>query len=76
MPDIKAQSHAFGGETPLQNVFTGLFMSALSALTALFSAIALYASYLASGEAKWSVYVAAAIVSVSLDGRRQVSLWV
>ena len=35
-------------------------MSALSTLAALFSAIALYATYLGSGEAKWSVYVAAA----------------
>lgn len=62
VPDIKGRSGlAFGGETPQQNVFTGLFMSALSALAALFSAIALYATHLGSGDAKWSVYVAAAI---------------
>ena len=61
LPDINGRSRgAFGGETPQQNIFTGLFMSALSALAALFSAIALYATYLGSGDAKWSVYVAAA----------------
>jgi len=62
LPDMKARTRiAFGGETPQQNVFTGLFMSALSALAALFSAISLYATYLGSGDAKWSVYVAAGI---------------
>ena len=40
--------------------FTGLFMSGLSTLAALFSASALYATYLGNGDAKWSVYVAAA----------------
>ena len=61
LPDIKTRTRSgFGGETPQQNIFTGLFLSALSALAALFSAIALYATYLGSGEAKWSVYVAAA----------------
>jgi hypothetical protein len=35
-------------------------MSALSTLAALFSAIALYATYLGGGDAKWSVYLAAA----------------
>ena len=62
LPDIKARrGMAFGGETPQQNLFTGLFMSALSTLAALVSAIALYATYLGSGDAKWSVYLAAAI---------------
>src|SRR5262245_6757389 len=51
---------AFGGETPQQNLFTSLFFSGLSSLAALFSAIALYATYLGSGDAKWSVYFAAA----------------
>jgi len=61
LPDLKARSRsAFGGDTPLQNIFTSLFMSALSAIVALFSAIALYATYLGSSEAKWSIYVAAA----------------
>ena len=31
-------------------------MSAISSLAALFSAVALYATYLGSGDAKWSVY--------------------
>jgi hypothetical protein len=61
IPDIKGRAGiAFGGETPQQNVFTGLFINALSALAALFSAIALYVTYLGTGDAKWSVYVAAA----------------
>jgi hypothetical protein len=61
LPDLKAGSRlAFGGETPQQNIFSGLFMNALSAVTALFSAIALYATYLGSSDAKWSIYVAAA----------------
>jgi hypothetical protein len=61
LPEFKRRSSAaFGGETPQQNVFTGLFMSALSAVVALFSAIALYATYLGTDEAKWSIYLAAA----------------
>jgi hypothetical protein len=61
LPDLKAGSRlAFGGETPQQNIFSGLFMSAFSAVAALFSAIALYATYLGSSNAKWSIYVAAA----------------
>lgn len=61
LPDMKARSRmAFGGETPQQNIFMGLFMSALSTVVALFSAIALYATYLGTAEAKWSVYLAAA----------------
>src|SRR5262249_7835103 len=61
LPDLMAQSRtAFGGETPQQNIFTSLFLSGLSALAALFSAIALYATYLGAGDAKWSVYFASA----------------
>jgi|SRR5215813_401008 len=61
LPDMKARTGiAFGGETPQQNVFTGLFMNALSSLAALFSALALYVTYLGSSDAKWSIYVAAA----------------
>ena len=59
LPALK-RSSAFGGETPQQNVFVNLFMSALSAIVALFSAIALYATYLGTDEAKWSIYLAAA----------------
>ena len=62
LPDLKSGgSLKFGGETPQQNIFTGLFMSALSTVAALLSAIALYATYLGSGDAKWSVYLAAAV---------------
>jgi len=60
LPEFKRRSSAFGGETPQQNIFTGLFLSALSAIVALFSAIALYATYLGTDEAKWSIYLAAA----------------
>lgn len=61
LPEFKRRaSGAFGGETPQENVFMGLFLSALSAAVALFSAIALYATYLGTNEAKWSIYVAAA----------------
>lgn len=61
VPDPKTRSRvAFGGETPQQNIFIGLFMNAISSLAALFSGIALYATYLGSDNAKWSIYVAAA----------------
>src|SRR5215471_8803220 len=61
LPDLKNRTRlAFGGETPQQNIFTTLFLSGLSSLAALFSAVALYATYLGSGNAKWSVYFAAA----------------
>jgi hypothetical protein len=55
LPEFKRKAIAFGGDTPQQNVF----MSALSAVVALFSAIALYATYLGTEHAKWSIYVAA-----------------
>ena len=61
LPDLTNRSRvAFGGETPQQNMFTALFFSGLSSLAALFSAIALYATYLGAGDARWSVYFAAA----------------
>jgi len=41
-----------------------IVFNGLSALLALFSAIALYATYLNTPEAKWSVYVAGACCSV------------
>ena len=60
LPEFKRRSStAFGGETPQQNVFTNLFLSALSAVVAFFSAIALYATYLGTDAAKWSIYLAA-----------------
>jgi hypothetical protein len=61
LSDMKAMNRvAFGGETPQQNIFASLFMSALSTVAALVSAIALYATYLGSSDGKWSVYLAAA----------------
>ena len=60
LPKINSQGRpAFGGQTPQQNLFTSLFMSALSAVVALISAIALYATHLGT-VANWSVYLAAA----------------
>src|SRR5215510_4711564 len=60
LPDINSRTrNTFGGETPQQQIFTSLFMSALSTLAALVSAIALYITYLGNGDAKWSVYLAA-----------------
>ena len=60
LPDLKSRTRStFGGDTPQQQIFTSLFMSALSTLAALLSAIALYITYLGSGDAKWSVYLAA-----------------
>ena len=60
LPKINSQGRpAFGGQTPQQNLFTSLFMSALSAVVALFSAIALYATHWGT-VANWSVYLAAA----------------
>jgi hypothetical protein len=61
LPDLNAKTrNTFGGETPQQIVFTNLFMSALSTVAALFSAFALYITYLGSGDAKWSIYIAGA----------------
>lgn len=60
LPDVKKRGHTFGAETPQQIVLTNLFMSALSAVVALFSGIALYATYLGTDDAKWSVYIAGA----------------
>ncbi len=60
LPDIKSRTRrGFGGDTPEQNIFTSLFFSALSTMAALFSAIALYITYLGTGDGKWSVYFAA-----------------
>lgn len=60
LPNINSQGRPkFGGQTPQQNLFTSLFMSALSALVALFSAIALYVTHHGT-VANWSVYLAAA----------------
>ena len=61
LPNVNARTrNTFGGETPQQIVSTNLFMSAISTLAALFSGLALYITYLPSGDAKWSVYIAAA----------------
>ena len=49
-----------GGSKPEERMTVMLVFNSLSALLALFSAIALYATYLNTLEAKWSVYVAGA----------------
>ena len=49
-----------GASKPEERMTVMIVFNALSALLALFSAIALYATYLNTPEAKWSVYVAGA----------------
>lgn len=49
-----------GASKPEQRMTSMIVFNGLSALLALFSAIALYATYLNTPEAKWSVYVAGA----------------
>lgn len=61
LTDLNAKTrNTFGGETPQQIVFTNLFMSAISTLAALFSALALFLTYIGTSDAKWSVYIAGA----------------
>jgi hypothetical protein len=48
------------GSKPEERMTTMIVFNGLSALLAFFSAIALYATYLNTAEAKWSVYVAGA----------------
>src|SRR5258706_14595185 len=58
-----ADKKSFGGRSaskPEQRITSMIVFNGLSALLALFSAIALYATYLNTPEAKWSVYVAGA----------------
>src|SRR5437016_148085 len=58
-----ADKKSFGGRgrsKPQERITTMIVFNGLSALLALFSAIALYATYLDTPEAKWSVYVAGA----------------
>lgn len=51
-------------KTPADSVKTMLVFSATSSIFGLFSAIALYATYLGKPEVKWSIYVAAAFCMV------------
>lgn len=61
LPDLKARTrNTFGGDTPQQIILNNLFMSAISTLAALVSALALYITYLGTPDAKWSVYLAGA----------------
>ena len=58
-----ADKKSFGGHgasKPEQRMTSMIVFNGLSALLALFSAIALYATYLNTPEAKWSIYVAGA----------------
>ncbi|MBC7796785.1 MAG: hypothetical protein H7Z37_07930 [Pyrinomonadaceae bacterium] len=58
----KTGKQAFGGSTPQQNINTTLFFSLLTAIVALLSAIALYATHLGRNDVLWSVYLAAAFL--------------
>ncbi len=53
-----------GASKPEQRITAMIVFNGLSALLALSSAIALYATYLGTPEAKWSVYVAGAFCIV------------
>lgn len=53
-----------GASKPEQRITTMIVFNGLSGLLALFSLIALYATYLNTPEAKWSVYVAGACCGV------------
>lgn len=58
-----ADKKSFGGRgasKPEERITTMIVFNGLTVLLALFSAIALYATYLNTPEAKWSVYVAGA----------------
>ena len=62
-----ADKKSFGGRgasKPQERITAMVVFNGLSALLALFSAIALYATYLNTPEAKWSIYVAGAFCFV------------
>src|SRR5436190_23345142 len=62
-----ADKKSFGvrsASKPEQRITTMIVFNGLSGLLALFSAIALYATYLNTPEAKWSVYAAGACCGV------------
>jgi uncharacterized membrane protein YvbJ len=69
---INKTRNRFGDETPPQQLLVSLFMSVFSTLAALISAIALYITYIGSGDAKWSVYLATAFCLCTAVGRRPV----
>ncbi|MGB8509113.1 MAG: hypothetical protein WCD76_12070, partial [Pyrinomonadaceae bacterium] len=62
LPDLDASAHPRrrGPRTPEQKMRAMMIFSLLNGALALFSAIALYATYLGRRDAQWSVYVAAA----------------
>ncbi len=66
LPNIRslARRRGRGSSTPEERITKMLVFSALSVAFGLFSAIALYATYLGSGDSKWSVYLAAAFCLV------------
>ena len=60
LPGLNKTRNRFGGETPQQQILINLFMSVFSTVAALISAISLFITYIGSGDAKWSVYLAIA----------------
>lgn len=54
-----------GANTPDQRLMTMVVFNALSAVFGLFSAIALYATYLGRDDARWSIYIAAGFCLVT-----------
>lgn len=62
LPDLDAQAHRHrrSPRTPEQKMRAMMVFSVVNAALALFSSIALYATYLGRKDAQWSVYIAAA----------------
>ena len=62
LPDPKASAQTeFGGSSPQQNLNMIRTMSTLSAIFALFLAIALYATHLGGDKVNWAVYSASGL---------------
>ncbi len=62
LPDLDSSAHRrrHGPRTPEQKLRVMMMFSAINSALALFSSIALYATYLGRKDAQWSVHVAAA----------------
>ena len=67
LPDIKSQRVKWGGETPEQHLKVMLFLNGFSAVSALFSAIVLYATYLGRGGGMNGAVALTAALCVSIS---------
>lgn len=64
LPNMTKRSRHGGPAKPEDRMKQMLVFSAISAVFGLFSAVALYATYLGTSEAKWSVYLAGSFCMV------------